>query len=719
MNRRELVSLAVASAVTSHMPAIAWSDVTPRPPVARKKPKRITQLGRERVDDYAWLKDPQWQTVWRDPSVLQPEIRRHLEAENSYADAMLEPTKPLQARLFADMQKRLAHEEPSPPRPDGPWAYYEYFAAGADHPVHARRPRAGGPEQILFDENARARGKSYYRVLYAQVSPDHTLFAWAEDDVGAERHHIRVRDLKTGEIFASAAADAFGDFVFSPDSQWIFWTWRDEFSRPAKIFRRPARGGEDVLVYEEKDAAMFMSVGRTASKGFVTIRLHNPDTSEVWLIPADAPTSAPRVVEPRRAGVHYDVDHWDGRFVILTDADGAPDFKLTWAPLDDPSRRAWKEWVAHRPGRYIVEMHAFADHFVRVERAAANLRIVIAERGSFEERELPFADAAYLVEIEPHQEYASRSLRLVYQTPRTSKQWLDCDLATGKRTILRTQPVGGGFDSSRYVVQRLFAPAPDGAQVPITVLMRQGTVLDGSAPLLLYAYGSYGVSSDAEFSIPALTLVDRGWIYAIAHVRGGSENGRRWFLDGRHLKKKNTFTDCIACAEHLCARRYTRPKRIVAHGLSAGGLLMGAIANMRPDLWAAIIAQVPFVDMLNTMSDAEHPLVPLFRPDWGDPLANARDYDYIASISPYENVRSQAYPGILATTAVRDDRVGYWEPAKWVAALREKNTGDKPILFKVDMVAGHQGGGGRSDQLRTMALFHAYAQRAVDEAAAG
>jgi oligopeptidase B len=717
VDRRELLSLALWSVVSSQAPALADGADPLQPPTARKRPKRIVQLGRVRVDDYAWLKDPQWKTVWRDPSVLQPEIRTHLETENRYADAVLEPTKPLQAALLAAMQKRVTHGQTSPPRPDGPWVYYEYFEAGADHPVHARRLRDGGHELVLLDENARARGKFYYRLLNAQHSPDHTLFAWAEDDEGAERHRIRVRDLKTGEILAAATADAFGDFVFSPDSQWIFWTWRDEFSRPARVFRRPARGGEDVLVYEESDPAMFMSVERTASNGFVTIRLRNPDASEVWLIPAGAPTAAPRVVEPRRVGLHYDVNHWDDRLVILTNADSATDFKLMWTPTTDPSRPAWKEWIPHRPGRYIVQTHAFADHFVRVERAAANQRIVITERSSLKEQELMFDEAAYDVAIEPHQEYVSRSLRVVYQTPRTPKQWLDCNLTTGKRTILQTQPVGGDFDASEYVVQRLLAPAPDGEQVPITVLLRRGAVLDSSAPLLLYAYGSYGISSEPEFSIPALTLVDRGWIYAIAHVRGGSENGRRWFLDGRHRKKRNTFTDYVACAEHLCAKGYTRRKRIVAHGLSAGGLLMGAIANMRPDLWAGVIAQVPFVDMLNTMSDAEHPLVPLFRPDWGDPLSDPQDYDYIASISPYENVRRQPYPSILATTAVRDDRVGYWEPAKWVAALRDKSTSGNPILFRIDMIAGHQGGGGRSDQLELMALFYAYAQWVVDREA--
>ncbi|MEP7243160.1 MAG: S9 family peptidase [Gammaproteobacteria bacterium] len=720
MNRRELISIAVAGAIAGVAPAALEAADTAgaadalRPPVTPKRPKRIEQLGRVRVDDYAWLKDPQWKTVWRDPSVLQPDIRKHLEDENRYADAVLKPTEALQASLFAQMQARIRDDQASPPRPDGAWAYYQYFRSGADHAVHARKPRGGGTEQILFDEDERSRGKEYYRVINGAHSPDHALFAWAEDEVGAERFRIRVRDLKTGEILSSAASDAYGDFAFSPDSQWIFWTWRDEFSRPAKVFRRPARGGEDVEVYEEKDPAMFMTVGRTASNGFVTITVWGPDTSEVRLIAAATPTAAPVLVEARAVGIHYEVNHWDGRLVILTNADGATDSKLMWASPADPSRRAWKEWVPHRPGHYTIETYAFENHFVRIERVDANLQVIISERGSLKEHSLPFADVAYDVHAEPDQEFASATLRVVYQTPSKPPQWVEWNLAaSGARKVLQTQAIGGGFNAANYTVQRLFAPASDGQQVPLTVLMKRGAALNGSAPLLLYAYGSYGVPSEAEFSVPNLTLVDQGWIYAIAHVRGGSEKGRGWFLDGRRFKKKNTFTDFIACADYLCEKRYTRKKHIVAHGLSAGGLLMGAITNMRPDLWAGVIAQVPFVDMLNTMSDAEHPLVPVFRPDWGDPLADKEAYDYIASIAPYENVSRQAYPPVLATTSVRDDRVGYWEAAKWVAALREKSTSGAPVLLKINMIAGHQGGAGRSDTLKQMAMFYAFAQWAV------
>ncbi|MEP7242431.1 MAG: S9 family peptidase [Gammaproteobacteria bacterium] len=719
MNRRDLISIAVVSALAGVSPSLthAADPMVPgtRPPVTRKKPKRIEQLGRVRVDDYAWLKDPQWKKVWRDPSVLQAEIRQHLVDENRYADEVLGPTtrSPRKA-LLERMRYILDNEQAPPPQPDGDWAYSQYFRPGADHPVYSRKPRGGGAEQILFDEEERSKGKAYYRAISAAYSPDHTLFAWAEDDQGAGRFRIFVRDLKTAEILTSAATDAYGDFVFSPDSQWIFWTWRDAFSRPAKVFRRPARGGADVLVHEETDPALFMSVARTASNGYVTITARGPDTSDVRLIAATAPTAAPVLVEARAAGIYYEVDHWDGRLVILTNADGAVDSKLMWATPANPSRSGWTEWVPHRPGHYIIETHAFENFLVRIERVDANLQVIIAERGSLKEHALAFEDTpAYHVQVEPNQEFTSKTLRVLYQTPRTPKQWLDCDLATGERTILQSQRISGTFNAQDYAVQRLFAPAPDGQQIPLTVLTKRGVKLEGNAPLLLYGYGAYGVSSEAVYSLANLLMVDKGWVYAIAHVRGGSEKGRNWYLEGRRLKKKNTFTDFIACAEHLCEKRYTRPKRIVAQGFSGGGLLMGAVTNMRPDLWAGVIAQGPFVDMLNTMSDAEQPLVPLFRPEWGDPLVDKEAYDYMASISPYENVTRQAYPTVLATTGVRDDRVGYWEAAKLVAALREKSTSGAPLLLQTDMIAGHQGGGGRSEELKQVSQFWAFAQWAV------
>jgi oligopeptidase B len=689
----------------------------PTPPIARKDPKRIEQLGRVRVDDYAWLRDDNWQAVLRDPSVVRADVRAHLEAENAYTAAMLAPTEALQAALFAEMKGRIKEDDASVPMPDGPWEYYVRYAPGAQHPIHARRPRGRDDgEQILLDEDAEAHGKAYFQVGAASHSPDHMLHAHAVDEQGSEVHQILIKDLATGEILPGPVQSATGDFAWSPDSAWLFWIWRDDHGRPAKVYRRPARGGagDDVLVHEEPDEGFFLSVGTTASDAFIVIGSGDHETSEVMLIPADDPTAAPRVVEPRTPGLRYDLEHWDDRFLIRTNADGAIDFKLVEAPVDDPSRKAWRDWRPYQPGRYVVAIGALKDWFVTLVRENANNRILLTQRESGAEHEIAFSEDAYVLSLAGGLEFDTQVLRFVYESPTTPRQWFDYDAATRERTLRKTQEIPSGHDPAAYVTRRLFATASDGAQVPITVLMRADTPLDGSAPLMLYGYGAYGLPMEPHFSIRNLSLVDRGWIWATAHVRGGSEKGWGWFLDGRGAKKTNTFTDFIASAEHLIAEGYGRGGRIVAHGGSAGGMLMGAAANLRPDLWAGVIGAVPFVDVLNTMSDASLPLTPPEWPEWGNPLEDAEAHDRIAAYSPYDNIKAQAYPAVLATGGLSDPRVTYWEPAKWVARLREHTTGDAPILLKINLDAGHGGASGRFDFLKEIALDYAFAIWAVD-----
>lgn len=717
MRRRFFLQTAMATSLL----ALAGCGTTPKaaigptPPRPIKRPKRIVQLGRTRIDNYAWLRDANWAQVSRDTSLLNPEIRAHLDAENAYADALLAPTQARQDFYTKQMMDLTGTGAAPLAVPDGDWEYYTYVRPGEDHPVHARRPRGGGAEQILLDEQERARGHAYYRLAEATHSPDHRFYLWAEDLEGGDRHRICVRNLETGAITTTPNADAYGynGVIFSPCSRFVFWIWRDPLSRPTRVYRRPVTGGEDVLVYAEKDPALFMSVGRTASNRYAFIHILGPDVDEVRLIPAKEPTAEPILMEPRQPGLHYRVEDWDGDLIILTDADGAVDGKLMRASPGQPGRTHWREWVAHQPGRHIMEICAFRDHFVRLERVDAKPIVTVTDRAG-KDSTIGFDEPAYALSLEKLQEHDGSLLRLIYQSPRQPRQWLEQDMASGQRRVLQAESAGAGFSPDKYEIVRLDAPAPDGALVPVTVLMRKGTKLDGSNPLLIYSYGAYGISSEAEFSIPALALVDQGWVYAIAHIRGGSERGRNWFLDGRRFQKKNSYTDFIAAAEHLIAKGYTRRQRVVAYGLSAGGLLMGGIANLRPDLWGGIIAQVPFVDMLNTMSDADHPLVPAFRPDWGDPLADPEAYDYILSISPYENVTAKAYPPTLATAGIRDDRVSYWEAAKWVAALREHTTGKAPILFRINMAAGHQSAAGLSDQYGQMALFWAFAEQALD-----
>ena len=687
----------------------------PEPPVPRKEPKAIRQLGRERVDDYAWMKDDNWRAVLRDPSVVKAEIREHLEAENAYADALLAPTLALRARLFEEMKGRIKEDDASLPTPDGPFDYFHRYELGAQHPRHVRRPRGeeGGDEAVLLDEEAEAKGKSYYAVDAAAHSPDHALFAWAVDEQGSEYCRILIRDLATGEVSPDGPENATGDFAFSPDSRWLYWIWRDENARPAKIFRRPSRGGMDVLVYEEADNAMFLGVGVTADKSHMLIVCRNQEVSETRLIPAADPCAAPFVAEPRRPGHRYDLDRWGDRWVIRTNQDGAVDFKLMVSRAAVPERSTWEDWIDHRPGRLIAGVAPFARHLVRLERENARDRLVVMRRGGGEQV-IAFEESAYALQLGGGFEYDTAVTRFVYQSPTTPRQWFDYDMRMGARTLRKTQEVPSGHDPARYETRRLHAAAPDGGEVPITILMRKGAPLDGSAPLMLNGYGAYGYHQAATFSTQALSLVDRGWIWALAHVRGGSDKGWGWFLDGRGFHKKNTFTDFIACAELLIGEGYGRAGGIAAYGGSAGGMLVGAVANLRPDLWGAAIAAVPFVDVLNTMSDVTLPLTPPEWPEWGNPLEDPAAYDYIASYSPYENVAAKPYPAVLARAGLSDPRVTWWEPQKWIARLREHTTSGRPVLLKVNLEAGHGGASGRFNHLEEVALDYAFAIWAIE-----
>lgn len=718
MNRRQLIATAGAAAtvLAAGGPVVARQQgaAMPTPPVARQEPHRIEQLGRVRVDEYWWMKDDNWQAVMQDPSVLRADIREHLEAENAYTRAMLASTQPLQDQLFAEMRGRIKEDDSSVPAPDGAWEYYVRYEVGGQHPIHARRARGGGEEQILINVDQMAQGHDYFEVLPAEHSPDHALYAWGEDDQGSEYYTIKIKDLATGELVGEPIENAYGDLAWSPDSQWLFWTWRDENGRPAKIYRRPARGGEAALVYEEADAGKFISVSRARSRAYLVITIEDQETSEVRLIPASDPTAAPRVVEPRRVGVLYDLVHWGDRFVVRTNADGATDFKLMWAPEDDPSAANWREWIPHRPGVFVMGLSATAGHLARLERIDANNRIVVTRKADLDEHAIAFDEAAYVLSLEGGYEFDTQAMRFTYTSPSTPRQTWDYDMATRERTLRKTQEIPSGHDPADYVVRRLFAAAEDGEQVPITVLAKRDTPFDGTAPLLVYGYGSYGSSTDPAFSIRNLSLVNRGWVWAMAHVRGGSEKGWGWFQDGRKDRKKNTFTDFIACADHLLAEGYGHRDKMVAYGGSAGGLLMGAVANMRPELWAGIIAAVPFVDVLTTMSDTSLPLTPPEWPEWGNPIEDPAAYDYIESYSPYDQVRDLPYPAVLATGGLSDPRVTYWEPAKWVARLRAHTTSGDPVLLKINMEAGHGGASGRFDFLKEIALDYAFALWAVE-----
>jgi len=684
----------------------------PTPPVARKQPCIIEQLGRTRTDDFRWMKDENWQAVLRDPARLNPEIRAHLLAENAYTKAVLADTETLQQTLAREMQARIKQDDASVPMQDGAYAYYRRYEPGAQHPVFARRPHGGG-EEILLDADAAAKGLAYYRVAAAAHSPDHRLFAYAADGQGSEVYEIRIKNLETGALLPEMISPSTGNFAFSPCSRFIFWTYRDENSRPAKIFCRRVGWAEDRLVYEEKDEGFYISVEAAASGGSIFINCGNQETSEVWRIPGAEPTASPTVIAPREPGLRYGVEDRGDTLIIRTNADGAVDFKIVQAPSAAPGRANWRDVVPHRAGHYITGVLALRDYILHAERAEANDRIVVTRRdGSW----FPIAmeEPAYALRLEPGYEYATSNIRYVYSSPTTPAQWFDYDIATGARVLRKTQEIPSGHDPALYETRRLSARAADGAQIPVTVLMRRGTKLDGSAPVHLYGYGSYGISIPAGFSTNILSLVDRGWIHVIAHIRGGTEKGWNWFLDGRGTKKMNSFTDFIAVAEHLIAQGYARQKHIVAHGGSAGGLLMGAVLNLRPDLWAGVIAAVPFVDVLNTMSDTSLPMTPPEWPEWGNPITDPQAYDTIAAYSPYDNISAQDYPAVLATGGLSDPRVTYWEPAKFIAKLRGYTTGQAPLLLHINMQAGHAGAAGRFDALAETARDYAFAMWAVE-----
>ncbi len=686
----------------------------PQPPVAKKIPVVIEQLGRTRTDDYQWMKDDNWQAVLKDPTLIKADVKEHLTAENAYREAMMASTLPLQAEMFAEMRGRIKEDDSSVPAPDGAWDYYVRYNTGDQHPLYCRGPRGGGAETILLDANVLAEGKAYSEVSAASHSPDHALFAYAEDAQGSEVHKIYVKDLTTDAVLPEAIENATGDFTFSPDSQWIFWTNRDDNGRPDKIFRRPAKGGVTTLVYEEEDDGMFIGVGRTADDRFIVIGIQNQETSEARYIPASTPTATPVVLEPRVVALRYDADHWGDRWVIRTNADDSVDFKIVEAPTETPGKAHWTDLVSHTPGRFIEGLDLTHSHMARQERADANTRIIIRDRAGAE-HEIAVDEPAFALSLSGASEFETTNTRYSYNSPSTPTQTFDYDMATRERTLRKTQQIPSGHNIADYVVERLNAPASDGQLVPVTVLRRKSTPVDGSAPLLLYGYGSYGIPMPAGFSTNRLSLVDRGWIYAIAHVRGGSDKGWGWFLDARRMTKKNTFTDFIAAAEHLIDRNYAASGNIVAQGGSAGGLLMGAVNNMRPDLWAGVIGQVPFVDVINTMSDTSLPLTPPEWPEWGNPIEDPEAYDYMMSYSPYDQVGPKPYPAILATGGLSDPRVTYWEPEKWVAKLRPATTSGKPVLLKINMEAGHGGAAGRFDYLKEVAHDYAFAVWAAEK----
>ncbi|HEV7888671.1 MAG TPA: S9 family peptidase [Acidimicrobiales bacterium] len=681
----------------------------PEAPKAPKRPTVLTHHGDTRVDEWYWLRD-------RD----DPEVLALLEAENAHTEAATAHTAGLRDRLFDEMVARIQETDLSVPARKGPWEYYTRTVEGQQYPISCRS--RDGVEQVLLDVNELAEGQDFCEVANDDVSPDASLLSYGVDFDGGEKYTMRFRDLSTGADLDDRVEGTYYGVAWAADNRTVFYTRPDQAMRPYQLWRHVLGTpvADDVLVHQEDDERFFLGVGVSQDEQYVFLSLESKVTSEVRFLRADDPTGSFQVVQPREQGVEYSVEHHGESFLIVTNADGAENFKLVRAPVSSPGRESWEEVVPHRADVKLDGVEVFRRWVVLWERAGGlrRIRVLPWDDGPGRAEEIDQPEPVYTVGPGANLEFDTDTLRFSYQSMVTPPSVFDFDMAARTRELKKQQPVLGGYDPSHYETVRLWATAPDGEQVPMSVVYRRDTARDGSAPAVLYGYGSYEASMEPTFSSLRLSLLDRGFVYAIAHIRGGGELGRRWYEDGKLLQKRNTFTDFIACAEHLVAEGWTSPPRLAVRGGSAGGLLMGAVANMRPDLFGAVVAEVPFVDCLTTILDETLPLTVLEWEEWGNPLADPEVYAYMKSYSPFDNVSNSPYPAMLVTAGLNDPRVSYWEPAKWVQRLRDRGAGGgRPIILKVELGAGHMGPSGRYDAWRDEAFVHAFVLDALGVAA--
>lgn len=687
-------------------------------PTVEQRPQEITQHGETRIDEFAWLRDDNWQQVMREPEVLEADIRTMLEAENAYVGEVMSPVRSLQSRIYDEMRGRIKEDDSSPPERDGPFFYYVRYREGGQYPVYVRRPadengEITGDEQIILDGDAEAEGFEYFDLGAVSQSPDHRYLAYAVDTAGSEFYTLRIRDMQTGEDVASLTEEGYGSLVWANDSETIYWVWRDENNRPRRVYRQAFNSDDAELIYEESDPGYFLGVGKTEGDTWIALTSGDHMTSEWRVFDANDPAAEAILVSEREPGIEYSLTEAGGALYVRTNQDGAVDFKIMTAPLDDPRRENWEDLIDHRPGVLVNGLIGFENWMVRMERSNALPRIIVRNLADNAEHEISFDEEAYALGLQGSAEYATDEMRFSYESPSTPEETFDYNMAARERTLIKRQEIPSGHEASDYVVRRLMAPARDGVEVPVTLLYHADTPIDGTAPVLLYGYGSYGITIPASFSVSRLSLVDRGMIYAIVHMRGSQAMGYNWYLDGKLNNKRNTFNDFVDGGRFLVNEGYTSEGQLVAMGGSAGGLLVGAAMNQDPSLFAGVIAAVPFVDVVNTISDPNLPLTPPEWNEWGNPIEDADAYRYMMSYSPYDNVTEQAYPHLFATAGLTDPRVTYWEPAKWVARLRDRRTDDGLTLFRTNMGAGHGGASGRFDALEERAEEWAFALMAV------
>ena len=679
-----------------------------RPPAAPRRPHVIEAHGDQRVDPYYWLRDKQ-----------NPEVIAYLEAENAYTDEVMGPAAGLQAELYREIVGRVQETDFSAPVFDKGWWTYTRTVEGLDYEIYCRRRGSmDAQEQVILDANELAKGHEYFELGYVERSPDENTVAYAQDINGSELHELRFRDLGTGADLPDIVSGVYYGAAWSADSRTFFYARPDAAMRPYQVWRHRlgAPTEQDVLVIQEDDERFELSVELSKSERYIFITSSSQVSSESRFLRSDEPEAQPVLIEPRRPNIEYSVDHQEDRFLLLTN-DGALNFRLMAAPVASPSRASWTEVVPERPGVRLNLIDVHRRHVVLGQRSDGLQRIEVLSSSTGELHVVDQPDAAYTAFPGGSPSYDSQVMRFFYTSLTAPWSAVDYDMETRERTIVKEQPVRGGYNRDDYTTERVWATASDGTQVPISLVYRRAVLPiygevapkapEGPRPLLLYGYGAYEHSNDPMFDPARLSLLDRGVIFAIAHVRGGGEMGREWYEDGRLLHKRNTFDDFIACAEHLVEAGYTSPDRLAIRGRSAGGLLIGAVLNQRPHLFACAVAQVPFVDALTTMLDDKLPLTINEYDEWGNP-AEEPYYRYIKGYSPYDNVHQTAYPGLLVMGALNDPRVSYWEPAKWVAKLRTLNTSERPVVLKTQMGAGHMGPSGRYDSWREEAFVMAF-----------
>lgn len=668
------------------------------PPIAEKIPKQLTMHNHTRVDDYFWLNQRE-----------NPKVIAYLEAENAYKDAALKHTEPLQEALFQEIVGRIKQTDLSVPYKDNGYFYYTRYEQGLEYPYHCRKKGdLDAEEEVLLNVNAMAEGFSYFNATGLTVSPDNTLLAYGVDTVSRRKYTLHFKDLRTGDMLPDAILETTGRAVWANDNQTVFYTRKDEALRPYKIFRHVLGSdpAEDTEIYHEGDNTFNAHIFKTKSKMYLLIGSDSTVSTEYRFLDAENPEGVFRILQGRERDLLYGVDHFQDHFYIRTNLN-AKNFRLMKTPVDRTSKDNWEEVYPHQEDVLFQDFELFEKYLVVTEMKAGIPDIRIIEWDDFNEHRLDFPDAAYLAGLSTNREFDTDILRYSYTSLTTPSSVYDYNMLTKEKTLLKQDEVLGGFDSDNYQSERLFAPARDGIQVPISLVYRKGFARDGSHPMLLYAYGSYGSSMYPTFRSDRLSLLDRGFVYAIAHIRGGQEMGRWWYEDGKLLKKKNTFTDFIDCAEFLIKENVAAADKVFAMGGSAGGLLMGAVLNMRPDLWKGVVAGVPWVDVITTMLDETIPLTAGEWDEWGDPRKKEY-YDYMLSYSPYDQVTAQDYPVMLVTTGLHDSQVQYWEPAKWVAKLRALKTDNKLLVLHTNMDAGHGGQSGRFRRFRETALEYAF-----------